>query len=297
MSTSIRTTTLPLTGPYDLREVALMGFGHRDESSFDGVMRLAFCTDALDSQVGVEVRQLDGALAVAVHGEGDLGAIAEQVARVISADHDGEAWAAICAADPVLARVHAAAPGFRPSNFYSPYEAAVWAVLSARRARRQGIALRRRLSEQHGALFALAGRPEAALPLPEQLLGIEDLPGLPTDRIPRLHAIARAALDGQLDVGRLAAMTPAEAMLDVQRLPGIGPFYSALIVIRACGLADVLSTQEDHTRAAVQALYGLDHAPDDAELERIAEAWRPFRTWAAVSLRAVGSRLLDQPSR
>lgn len=274
-----------------------MGFGHRDESSFDGVMRLAFCTDALDSQVGVEVRQLDGALAVAVHGEGDLGAIAEQVARVISADHDGEAWAAICAADPVLARVHAAAPGFRPSNFYSPYEAAVWAVLSARRARRQGIALRRRLSEQHGALFALAGRPEAALPLPEQLLGIEDLPGLPTDRIPRLHAIARAALDGQLDVGRLAAMTPAEAMLDVQRLPGIGPFYSALIVIRACGLADVLSTQEDHTRAAVQALYGLDHAPDDAELERIAEAWRPFRTWAAVSLRAVGSRLLDQPSR
>ncbi|MFJ4164696.1 DNA-3-methyladenine glycosylase family protein [Microbacterium sp. NPDC089698] len=297
MSTSIRTTTLPLTGPYDLREVALMGFGHRDESSFDGVMRLAFCTDALDSQVGVEVRQLDGALAVAVHGEGDLGAIAAQVARVISADHDGEAWAAICAADPVLARVHAAAPGFRPSNFYSPYEAAVWAVLSARRARQQGIALRRRLSEQHGALFALAGRPEAALPLPEQLLGIEDLPGLPADRIPRLHAIARAALDGQLDVGRLAAMTPAEAMLDVQRLPGIGPFYSALIVIRACGLADVLSTQEDHTRAAVQALYGLDHTPDDAELERIAEAWRPFRTWAAVSLRAVGSRLLDQPSR
>jgi DNA-3-methyladenine glycosylase II len=46
MSTAIRTATLPLVGPYDLREVALMGFGHRDESAFDGVMRLAFCTDA-----------------------------------------------------------------------------------------------------------------------------------------------------------------------------------------------------------------------------------------------------------
>ena len=89
---------------------------------------------------------------------------------------------------------------------------------------------------------------------------------------------------------------PAEAMLDVQRLPGIGPFYSALIVIRACGLADVLSTQEDHTRAAVQTLYDLDHMPGDAELGRIAEAWRPFRTWAAVSLRAVGSRLIDGPA-
>ncbi|MBS1698894.1 MAG: DNA-3-methyladenine glycosylase 2 family protein [Actinobacteria bacterium] len=291
MSTPVRTITLPLVGPYDLGEVALMGFGHRDESAFDGVMRLAFCTDALDAQVGVEVRQTDDALALTVQGDGDLAAIAAQVARIVSADHDGDAWAAVCAADPVLARVHEAAPGFRPSNFSSPYEAAVWAVLSARRARRQGIVLRRRLSEQHGAVFELAGRGEAALPLPAQLLELEAFPGLPADRIPRLHAIARAALDGMLDVRRLVAMTPTDAMLEMQRLPGIGPFYSALIVIRACGLADVLSTQEEHTRAAVEALYGLDHAPGDAELAEIAEAWRPFRTWAAVALRAVGSRL------
>ncbi|MGN8026177.1 DNA-3-methyladenine glycosylase family protein [Microbacterium sp. 22242] len=294
MSTDSRTTTLPLTGPYDLREVALMGFGHRDESAFDGVMRLAFCTDALDGQVGVAVRQSGGSLELTVHGDGDLPAIGAQVARVVSADQDGDAWAAVCAADPVLARVHSAAPGFRPSNFYSPYEAAVWAVLSARRARRQGIALRQRLSQQHGAVFEVGGRIEAALPLPEQLLQLEGFPGLPADRIPRLHAIARAALEGRLDVQRLAGMTPEEAMLDVQRLPGIGPFYSALIVIRACGFTDVLSTQEDHTRTAVQALYGLEHMPSDAELERIAEHWRPFRTWAAVALRAVGSRLIEE---
>jgi DNA-3-methyladenine glycosylase II len=285
-----RTASIPLTGTYDLREVALMGFGHRDESSFDGVMRLAFCTDALDGQVGVELRQSGDRLDATVHGDGDLDAIVRQVARVVSADHDGDAWEAVCAADPVLAKVHAKAPGFRPANFYSPYEAAVWAVLSARRSRVQGIALRRRLSEQHGRVFALAGRDEPTLPLPEQLLGLDAIPGLPVDRIPRLHAIARAALDGDLDVQRLTALDPAEAMAAVQRLPGIGPFYSALIVIRACGLTDVLSTQEDHSRDAVRELYGLDHTPDDIELARIAEAWRPFRTWAAVTLRAVGSR-------
>lgn len=293
MTSPTRTTTIPLVGPYDLREVALMGFGHRDESSYDGVMRLAFCTDALDSQVGVEVRQDGGSLHLTVHGPGDLDAIAVQVARVVSADHDGDAWSAVCAADPVLARVHALSPGFRPSNFYSPYEAAVWATLSARRSRQQGIRLRERLSRAHGAVFELSGRSEPALPLPEQLLGLDSVPGLPVDRIPRLHAIARAALDGLLDVKRLAEMDPAEAMLGLQRLPGIGPFYSALIIIRACGLADALPVQEQHTRAAVRALYSLDHDPDDAELVTIAEAWRPFRTWAAVSLRAVGSRLLD----
>lgn len=292
MNTVTRTTSIPLRGPYDLREVALMGFGHRDESAYDGVMRLAFCTDALDSQVGVEVHQHDDALELTVHGDGDLDAISAQVARVVSADHDGDAWAAVCATDPVLTRVHAAAPGFRPSNFYSPYEAAVWATLSARRSRHQSIGLRGRLSRAHGTEFELAGRSEPALPLPEQLLALNAVPGLPVDRTPRLHAIARAALDGQLDVPRLAGMDPAEAMLDLQRLPGIGPFYSALIVVRACGLADALPTQEEHTRAAVRALYSLDHDPDDAEVAMIADGWRPFRTWAAVSLRAVGSRLL-----
>jgi DNA-3-methyladenine glycosylase II len=35
------TTHLAISGPFDLREIALMGFGHRDERSFDGVMRMA----------------------------------------------------------------------------------------------------------------------------------------------------------------------------------------------------------------------------------------------------------------
>jgi DNA-3-methyladenine glycosylase II len=287
---TVRTSRVALRGPYDLAEVALMGFGHRNESSFDGLMRLAFCLDGQEQQVGVEVRQAGDHLDLVVHGDGDLDAITAQVARVVSADADGVAWDAVCAADPVLARVHAIAPGFRPSNFYSPYEAAVWAVISARRARPQGIALRRKIAEAYGRGFELAGQTEWALPTPSTILTITSFPGLPADRIPRLHAIANAALHGLLDVGRLRAMEPADAMLEVQQLPGIGPFYSALIVIRALGLTDVLSVQEDHTRELVREKYGFDHTPSDAELERVAEAWRPFRTWAAVTLRALSGR-------
>jgi DNA-3-methyladenine glycosylase II len=293
---TVRTARIALRGPYDLAEVALMGFGHRDERSFDGVMRLAFCLDDAhddgpEQQVGVELRQAGDELELVVHGDGDLDAITAQVARVVSADADGVAWDAVCAADPVLARVHAVAPGFRPSNFFSPYEAAVWSVISARRARAQGIALRRRMSEAHGRTFDLAGRSEAALPTPSQLLAISEFPGLPADRIPRLHAIADAAHEGQLDVDRLRAMDPEAAMIDLQQLPGIGPFYSALIVVRSLGLTDVLSVHEDHTRELVREGYGLDHVPSDDELTRIAEAWRPFRTWAAVTLRALSPRV------
>jgi DNA-3-methyladenine glycosylase II len=289
---AMRTSTIALQGPYSLEEVALMGFGHRDERAFDGVMRLAFCLDTdLEQQVGVEVRQAEDRLELVVHGEGDLEAVQRQVARIVSADHDGAAYAEVCADDPVLARVHAAAPGFRPANFHSPYEACIWAVLSARRQRRQAIALRQRLSERHGTAFELAGQVVHAFPTPATFARLEQVEGLQDAAVPRLRGLAEAAGAGRLDVDRLAAMPPEEAMPDLQRLPGIGPFYSALVVIRACGLTDVLSTQEQHSRRAVQTLYGLDHEPGGAELEALAEAWRPFRTWATVALRAVGPRL------
>ena len=88
------TTEVPLRGPYDLREVALMGFGHRDESSFDGVMRLGFCVDGdYESQVGVALRQAGDVLAVTVEETAgppvDPARIVAQAARVVSADQDG----------------------------------------------------------------------------------------------------------------------------------------------------------------------------------------------------------------
>jgi DNA-3-methyladenine glycosylase II len=290
-----RETTIELRGPFSLEEVAMMGFGHRDERRFDGVMRLAFGLDGdPETTVGVEIRQRDDRLGLVVHdgseGAADLDAVARQVARVVSADHDGEAFARVCAADPVLARLHALAPGFRPALFHSPYDACVWSVLSARRQRGQAIGLRARLSEQHGTGFALAGQRLHALPTPAVLASLDHVDGLQDVAIPRLHAIAEAATAGRLDVDRLAAMTPDDAMAELQTLPGIGPFYSALVVIRACGLTDVLPTQEPRSRAIIRELYGLDHEPTEAELTSLAEPWRPFRTWATVVLRAVGSR-------
>lgn len=295
-----RLTQLDLRGPYDLREIALMGFGHRDEQSFDGTMRLAFCVDTApgmtdyEQQVGVEARQVGHTLELRVHDRpgqrADLHAVVAQVARVLSADQDGEAFARICRADPVLARLHDTAPGFRPALFYSPYEAAVWSIVSARRARPQGIRLRARLAEQSGVGFELAGERVAAIPTPSALRAIDAVPGLPADRIPRLHAIADAAQQGLLGVDRLRALPPEDALAELQRLPGIGPFYSSLVLVRSCGLTDAAVAEEPRSRATIRTLYGFDHDPSESELAELAERWRPFRTWATVMIRAIGGR-------
>jgi DNA-3-methyladenine glycosylase II len=291
-----RAFTIVPEGPFSLREAATFGFGQRLETSWDGVLRLAFCVDGYADQAGVEVRQDDRGVQCVVFGDADMDAVRRQVARTLSLDYDGAAFARIGDRDPVLARLLAAAPGLRPPLFYSPYEAAAWAVLSVRRVPKQMDAVRRRLSEAHGARFELAGERVAAFPTPDQLLVVDAFPGISADRLTRMHGVARAALDGVFDVSRIHALGPEAAMADLQRINGIGKFYSALIVIRASGFADVLPRDEQKALALVGELYGLGGPATPEQLSEIAEAWRPYRTWAIVLIRAATSRLTGAES-
>lgn len=297
-----RTFTILPRGAFSLRESALFGFGQRvpfgqrvqaasGDDGFDGVMRLAFCLDGYRQHVGVEVRQDGAGVHCVVHGAGELDAIQAQVARALSLDHDGRGFAEVGERDPVIGRLQRAAPGLRPPLFYSPYEAAAWAVLSARRPARQMAEVRHDLSERHGASFELAGEVVPALPTPEQMLTVQQFPGVSEDKIERLHGVARAAIDGLLDVPRLMALGPQEAMAVVQQIKGIGPFYSELIIVRATGYADVLPRQETLARDLIQELYGLPSPPAPEAVEALAEVWRPFRTWSVVLIRAAADRL------
>ena len=174
-------------GAFSLRESVEFGFGQRHAERFSGVMRLAFVLDGLREQVGVAVRHAAEHLEVEFEGTDDVEAVRRQVSRVLSLDIDGEGFEAVGRRDPVIGRLQAVAPGLRPPLFHSPYEAAAWAVLSARRPAKQMVEVRRRLSEAHGTTFTVAGEAVAAMPTPRQLL---ELPSLP--RHPRREARAPA---------------------------------------------------------------------------------------------------------
>lgn len=182
--------------------------------------------------------------------------------------------------------------GLRPPLFYSPYEAAVWSIISARRPRAQGARLRIRMGLVEGTTFLLGGERVPALPPPERLLALDAFPSVPPDRIERLRDVAQAAIDGRLDIAHLTALTPEAAMQELQQLKGIGPFYSALVVIRACGLTDVLPTMEEMALALVGTLYELPGPATAQQLTELAEKWKPYRTWAVVLIRAASWRIL-----
>jgi DNA-3-methyladenine glycosylase II len=284
-------------GPFSLRAAAGFGFGPNEgrPPPFDGAMRLAFPVDGGAGYAGVVARQPaeDGPLELEIQldGEAQVDAVTRQVARVLSLDHDGEAFLSLGDADPVLGRLQRAHPGQRPVLFQSPYEAAAWSVISARRPAAQAAETRQRIAGEIGVGFTLAGQPLDAFPQPEALLELGPGPGLPEEKIARLHGIARAALAGELDVARLHELGPDRALDEVQRLRGIGPFYAGLIVLRASGFADaLLKVPEARGLAHAQRFYGFDHPPTSAEFAALAERWRPFRTWAIVLIRLAGVR-------
>lgn len=288
--------TLDVRGPFSLRESATFGFGPYESKTFDGVMRLVLTVDGdHDRAAGVAIRQ-DGdqvRLDITTSADGDAAGdvIAAQVARILSVDHDGTGFAELGRRDPVIGRLQEVAPGLRPPQFCTPYEAAAWSVVSARIQTRQASAIRARMSEQYGEPFEVAGQTLYAFPGPSTLADIDQFPGLTPVKIERLHAVARATLAGQLDVGRLQAMAPDDAMTDVRTLPGIGPFYAALVVLRSCGTVDALPLNEPRARALVHELYGIDHEMSDTEFTEFGRRWAPYRMWATVLIRAAAPRL------
>jgi DNA-3-methyladenine glycosylase II len=294
-----REIDLPLSGRFDLQESIGFGFGQRSAGT-DEVMRLAFCLDGLEHQVGVAVRQPSPdrlGLEVVADPEVDLEAVRTQVARVLSVDLDGTAYDELGRRDALVGRVQAARPGLRPPLFYSAYEAALWAILSARQPHAQMAAARERLAREYGRVFEVAGQELAAVPLPSRLAELGELAGVREGKAPRLRELAAVAAEGRLETADLRALPPAEAEERLQELPGIGPFYSELVVVRALGHADLLARHEPMVRDLIGQVVGAPEPLSDTEFEQVTDTWRPWRTWVTVAVRAGAAQLGLSPRR
>jgi DNA-3-methyladenine glycosylase II len=209
---------------------------------------------------------------VALSGDGDLDAAGLQVCRFLALDVDARGWPDVGGRDPVIADAQARLPGLRPCGFHSPYEAAAWSVLSQRLRIVQAARLRAELIARHGE--------DGAFPAPGTLAQLDmDLPGRKGEY---LRAVAEAALDGLLDGAALRAMDPGQAIHDVQQVKGLGPFAAELVVVRGANAPDALPHHERRLDAEIAERYGPGHT-----LAEVSRAWRPYRTWAAVHLRAL----------
>jgi DNA-3-methyladenine glycosylase II len=281
---------LPYQGPFDLTASTrfVEGFApaaRPGAAASAGELRLAFSAAPSWRPVGVLVRQAepDGPVRARVFADpADVDAALDQVRRMLSLDVDGSGFAEVGARDPVVAQLQRRYPGLRPVAFNSAYEAACWAIISHRFGILQASRVKQQLAERFGESVDVAGVQLPTFPGPGALP--ERVPLVSAVKSERLHAVAEAALAGRLDAAALRALPLDEAIARLRELPGIGPFSAELVLLRGAGHPDGFPTAEARLHDEMAHVYGLAE-PTAAELARVAESWRPFRTWVAVLLR------------
>jgi DNA-3-methyladenine glycosylase II len=248
-------------------------------------LELVFVVDGGEEPVAVRLRQEDGVVAGEVYGEADPAVVREQVARILSLDVDGSGFDEVGQRDSVIGQLQGRYPGLRPVNFNSPFEAAVWALLSHRVRMSQAAKIRARLVAELGPTVNLDGETRQAFPGPLRLLGLTSFDGLFGRKPEWLRALAEAALECELDAAALRNLPSSMALAQLKALPGIGDFSAGLILLRGAGAPDALPIQEPRVLQGLALAYGLEGEPTYKRLGQLAESWRPYRTWVCVLLR------------
>lgn len=279
--------TITAEGPFDLGAAlrfvedwpatsALPSDGH--------ALRFAYCAESDWLPIGVTVTAAPGGVSVATTRAAGP-AIRAEVARILSLDVDGGGFAKLGDVDPVLGELQARNPGLRPVCFWSPWEAACWAVIVQRSSMLIASRLKQRIAERYGAQVDVDGRTYAAFPPPVTLLDAGGL-GLPAQKEEWLRGLARAALDGLLTTEYLRGLAPEQALAELRELPGVGPFSAGLILIRGAGAPDAFPGDEPRLFAILREAYGLPEDAPPAAYRKLADAWRPYRSWASFLFRA-----------
>jgi DNA-3-methyladenine glycosylase II len=195
-----------------------------------------------------------------------------------------DAIAALRAADPVLAKVidevGSDGPGDLGVTISSDrYGALVRSIVGQQLSTRSAQAIYGRLTDRFG------GR----TPTPVEVL--EDDPdelrqavGLSHAKVAYLRSLAERVLDGSLDLDHLDRLPDEEVIAQLTAVRGIGPWSAHMFLIFRLGRSDVLPVGDLGIRRAFMIHYGLPEMPTPAEMERIAEPWRPHRTLASLYL-------------
>lgn len=144
------------------------------------------------------------------------------------------------------------------------------------------------LEQQVSLASALAAfeRLRAAAPVtPEGFLAFDDAQlrafGFSRQKALYCRLLARAILDGELDLKGLASLSDDAARAELTRLKGVGAWTAEIYLLRALLRPDAWPAGDLALQLAAREVKRLPARPTAVELEALAEGWRPLRAVAA----------------
>jgi AraC family transcriptional regulator of adaptative response / DNA-3-methyladenine glycosylase II len=205
-----------------------------------------------------------------------LFSIVDQVRRLFDLSADPRGIAVHLGRDSILSGSIDAKPGLRLPGCWDGFELAIRAILGQQVTVRGATTLAGRLVREFGIPVDVTPGLTYLFPPPEKLADANfSRVGLPQARAHAIRSLARAVADGHI---RFSGVVNVEEFLSrLRELPGIGDWTAQYVAMRALNEPDAFpSTDLGLFRAA-----GFDNA---RQLEARAEAWRPWRAYAAMYL-------------
>ena len=215
--------------------------------------------------------------------------IRRTVTQMLDLDSDLRGFLRVAKADTHLRTLVQRRPGIRLPRYVDPFECLVRAILG----QLVSVAAARTITARLVANFgepapALNGETLRLFPGAEGLAGVSPAAlraiGLPRAKTKAIQYAARAVANGELDFAALEHDTAEDADAALRALPGVGPWTAAYVRMRALGDADAFPATDLGVVRALERL-GLNGAARNRRaIERLAEAWRPWRAYATLHL-------------
>jgi DNA-3-methyladenine glycosylase II len=145
-----------------------------------------------------------------------------------------------------------------------------------------------RLTERFG------GRP----PTPREILAddpeeLRAAAGLSHAKVGFLRSLAEHVVSGELELERLDELPDDEVIAELVAVKGLGTWSAHMFLMFQLERPDVLPVGDLGIRRAIERAYALSELPSPAEIERLAEPWRPYRTLAC---RYLWASLRNEPA-
>ncbi len=226
-----------------------------------------------------------------------LPTIIARLRRLFDLAADPEAIGAHLARDPALAPLVAARPGLRMPGAWHGFELAIRAVLGQQITVTAAIGLAGKLTAAYGEALSAPHADYPGLtrvfPRPERLAQV-DLAALGMMPGARARALSSLAAAVVADPGIFSATRSLEeAIVQLKGLAGIGEWTAQYIAMRELREPDAFPAADVGLMRALEDETG--RRPTPVELLARAEAWRPWRAYAAQHLWASYTPHQDRP--
>ena len=177
--------------------------------------------------------------------------------------------------------------GYHPVRFQSPFEAAVWAILSQRNRMATARNMYRRLVWRFGYEVELDGVITWALPEPQDIAVCNE-----SD----VAFVARNLRRGEfiIDAARAFAVAPPDFLTTAEYaeveawllgIKGIGPWSASFILLRALGRSETVPLPDRNILEAASRLYGEGVSLTSDDVLRIAQRYHPWQGYWAHYIR------------